>query len=88
MKQTVKITRRMEDWRLGDRLENDFEGKKNMFWRDVKRVMNANGGRDEMGKDLNGQMLRDGLEVRRRWAEYFEQVRNVEDVREGNKNVS
>ena len=27
-----------------------------------------------MVKDVNGQILRDGGEVRRRWAEYFEQV--------------
>ena len=32
--------------------------------------------RDEMVKDVNGQILRDGVEVRRRWAEYFEQILN------------
>ena len=32
--------------------------------------------RDEMAKDVNGRILRDGVEVRRRWAEYFEQVLN------------
>ena len=36
---------------------------------------------------VNGQILRDGVEVRRRWAEYFEQVLNVADVREANINV-
>ena len=40
-----------------------------------------------MVKDVNGQILHDGVEVRRRWAEYFEQVRNVADVREANINV-
>ena len=29
--------------------------------------------RDEMVKDVNGQILCDGVEVRRRWAEYLEQ---------------
>ena len=43
--------------------------------------------REEMVKDVNGQMLRDGVEVRRRWAEYFEQVLNVTDVRDANINV-
>ena len=43
--------------------------------------------RDEMVKDVNCQILRDGGEVRRRWAEYFEQVLNVADVREANINV-
>ena len=40
-----------------------------------------------MVKDVNGQTLRDGVEVRKRWAEYFEQVLNVADVREVNINV-
>ena len=40
-----------------------------------------------MVKDVNGQILRHGLVVRRRWAEYFEQVLNVADVREANINV-
>ena len=43
--------------------------------------------RDEILKDVNGQILRDGVEVRRRWAQYFEQVLNVADVREANINV-
>ena len=43
--------------------------------------------REEMVKDVNGQILRDGVEVRRRWAEYFEQVLNVADVMEVNINV-
>ena len=40
-----------------------------------------------MVKDVNGEIFRDGVEVRRRWAEYFEQVLNVADVREANINV-
>ena len=35
---------------------------------------------------FNGQILLNGVEVRRRWAEYFEQVLNVADVREANIN--
>ena len=51
-----------------------------MFWKEVKRVRNGKQARDEMVKDVNGQTLRDGVEVRRRSEEYFEQVLNVEDV--------
>ena len=40
-----------------------------------------------MVKDVNGQILSDGVAVRRRWAEYFEQVLNVADVREANINA-
>ena len=43
--------------------------------------------RDVMVKDVNGQILRDGVEVRRRRAGYFEQVLNVADVMEANINV-
>ena len=39
-----------------------------------------------MVKDVNGQILRHSVEVRR-WAEYFEQVLNDADVREANINV-
>ena len=31
--------------------------------------------------------MSDGVEVRRRWTEYFEQVLNVENVRDANINV-
>ena len=41
--------------------------------------------REETVKDVNGQILRDWVEVRRRWA--FEQVLNVSDVREANINA-
>ena len=41
-----------------------------------KRVRKCEQG-DEMVKDINGQILRD-VEVRRKWAEYIEQVLNVE----------
>ena len=40
-----------------------------------------------MVKDVNGEILRDGVEVRRRWAQYFEQVLNVADVKEANIDV-
>ena len=40
-----------------------------------------------MLKDVDGQILRDCVEVRRRWAEYFEQVLNVSYIREANINA-
>ena len=43
--------------------------------------------RDEMVMDVNGQILSDGVEVRRRWAEYFEEVLNVADLSQSNINV-
>ena len=43
--------------------------------------------RDEMVKDVNGQILLDCVDARKRWTEYFEQVLNVADVRKANINV-
>ena len=40
-----------------------------------------------MVMDVNNQILCDGVEVRKRWPEYFEQVLNVADVWESNINV-
>ena len=48
-----------------------------MVWEEVKRVRKWEQARDEMVKDVNGHILRDGVEVRRRWAEYLELVLNV-----------
>ena len=62
----------MADRRWGERLGNDFEGNKKMFWKEVKRVREGDLARDETVKDVNGLIFRDGVEVRRRWAEYYE----------------
>ena len=88
VKQTTKVAERMADWRWGEWLGNDFDGDKTMFWRGVKLVRKGEQARDEMVKDVNGQILRDGVEVRRRWVEYYEQILNVEDDRKANINVS
>ena len=87
VKLAVKAGKRMTDRRWEQRLGNDFVGNKKMFWKEVKRVRKGVQTREEMVKDVNGQILRDGVEVRRRWAEYFEHVLNVVDVREVNINV-
>ena len=87
VKLAVQAAKRMADRRWGVLLGNDFEGNRKMFWKEVKRVRKGEQTREEMVKDVNGQIVRDGVEVRRRWAEYFEQVLNVADVREVNINV-
>ena len=87
VKLAVQAAKIMADWRWGERFGNDFEGNKKMFWKEVKRVRKGEQTREEMVKVVNGQILRDGVEVRRRWVEYFEQVLNVADVREAKINV-
>ena len=87
VKLAVQVAKRMVDRRWGERLGNDFEGNKKMFWKEAKRVRKGEQGRDVTVKYVNGQILRDGVEMRKRWAQYFEQVLNVADVREANINV-
>ena len=87
VKLAVQAARRMADRRCGERLGNDFEGNKKLFWKEVKRLRKVEQARVEMVKDVNGQILRDGVDVRRRLAKYFEQVLNVTDVRDENINV-
>ena len=36
---------------------------KRCFWKEVKRVRKGEQAREEMVKDVNGQILRDGVEV-------------------------
>ena len=38
VKLAVKAAKRMADRRWGERLGNDLEGNKKMFWKEVKRV--------------------------------------------------
>ena len=57
------------------------------FLKEIKRVRKGEQAREEILKDVNGQILRDGVEVRRRLAEYFEQDLIVADVRDANTNV-
>ena len=35
VKRAVKVAKRMADWRWGESLGNNFEGNKNMFWKEV-----------------------------------------------------
>ena len=58
-----------------------------MYWKMSKRVRKGEQARDEMVKVVNCQILWDGVAVRKRWAEYIEQVMNVKDARKRNINV-
>ena len=46
---------------------NDFEGNKRVFWKELKHVGRGEQARDETVKDVCDWILRDGVEVRRRW---------------------
>ena len=68
VKLAVQAAKRMADQRCGEQLGNDFEGNKKMFRnrKEVTRVRKGEQAREEMVKDVNGQILRDGVQVRRR----------------------
>ena len=61
VKLAVKVTKRQLKLRWGEQLGNDFKDNKKMFSKEVKQVRKGNQTRDEMVKDVNGQILRDGL---------------------------
>ena len=71
MKRAVQVAKRMADRRLGERLGNNFEGNKKLIWKKVKRVRKGEQARDEMVKDVIGQILRDGVELRKRMGRVF-----------------
>ena len=48
VKLAVEAAKRMADRRWGERLGNDFEGDKKMFWKEVKRVRKGKQAREEM----------------------------------------
>ena len=50
-----------------------------MFWKEKKRVRNGEHGAAMRVKDRDGNMLFEWKAVRRRWAEYFPEMLNVQD---------
>ena len=67
----------LEEWQTGD-LGMISRETKSCFGNRYSEGENGEQRRDDRVKDVNGQILRDGVKVRRMWAEYFEQVLNVE----------
>ena len=82
VKRAVRDAKRGADWRWGQKLGENYERNKKMFWKEVKRVRKGESRREEAVKDENGELLVEGGAVRKRWAEYFERLLNVQDDRE------
>ena len=57
VKLAVQAAKRMADGRWRERLGNDFDGNKNMFWKEVKRVRKSEQAREEMVKDVNNSNI-------------------------------
>ena len=71
MKLAVQTAKRMADRRRGERLGNVFEGNKKVFWKEVKRVRKGEQAREELVKDVNGQILRDNVEGEKEMGRVF-----------------
>ena len=61
--------------------DRSYEENKKKFWKEVRRVRKGGLRTEETAKDVNGRLLR-GNEARKRWAEYFEELLNVQEDRE------
>ena len=81
-KRAVDLAKRRADEEWGQKLTHDFSERKKVFWKEVKRLRKGDANEEVKVKDANGRLLLEGSEVRARWAEYFEELLNVEDDRE------
>ena len=79
MKAVVREAKKEAEDRFGTKLSQDFEGNRKMFWKEVKRVRKGVQGEEMRVKDRDGNMLVEGKAVRHRWAEYFDELLNVQD---------
>ena len=86
VKREVKEAKRAADFRWGQGFGRDFEQDKKKFWKEVKRVRKGGSRNEETVKDGNGWTVK-GNEARKRWAEYFGGLLNVQDDREADLRV-
>ena len=63
------------------RVNRSHEENKKKFWKEVGRVRKGGSRTEETVKDVNVRLLR-GSEARKRCAEYFEELLNVQEDRE------
>ena len=74
----MEEAKRMSNLKWGQDFDRSHEENKKKFWKEVRK-----GGlrMKETVKDVNGRLLR-GNEARKRWADYFEELLNVQEDRE------
>ena len=80
-KRKVEEAKRMSNFKWGQDFDMSYEENKKKFWKEVRRVRKGGPRTEETVKDVNGRLLR-GNEARKRWAEYFEELLNVQEDRE------
>jgi len=81
-KRVVRDAKVSGDERWGRKLTENFQVNKKMFWKEVKRTRKGTSGKEERVKTEGGRLLIEQDALRKRWAEYFERLLNVEEDRE------
>ena len=71
----------MSNFKWGQDFDRSYQENKKKFWKEVRRVRKGGSRTKETVKDVNGRLLR-GNEARKRWAEYFEELLDVQEDRE------
>ena len=77
----MEEAKRMSNFKWGQDFDRSYEENKKKFWKEVRSVKKGGSRTEETVKDVNGRLLR-GNEARKRWAEYFEELLNVQEDRE------
>ena len=80
-KRKVEEAKRMSKFKWRQDFGRSYEENKKKFWKEVRKVKKGGLRTEEIVKAVNGQLLR-GNEARKRWAEYFEELLNVQEDRE------
>ena len=80
-KRKMEEAKRMSNFKWGQDFDRSYEENKKNFWQEVRRVRKGGLRTEETVKDVNGRLLR-GYEARKRCAEYFEELLNVQEDRE------
>ena len=80
-KRKVNEEKMMANFRWGQAFNGTFEENKKKFWKEVKRVRKGRSRMEESVKDVDGRILK-GMDVKKRWAKYFEDLLNFEENRE------
>ena len=81
VKRRVAEAKRAANDRWGQGLGRAYEENKKKFWKELKRARKGGTKTEETVKDTSGRLLKGG-DARKRWAEYFEELLNVEEMRE------
>ena len=75
-KRKVEKAKRMSNYKWWQDFDRSYEENKK-FWKEVRRVRKGGLRTEETVEDVNGRLR--GNEARKRWAEYFEELLNVQE---------